>query len=90
MHPHERRRRLYAGTILDHLVKLLEESDVRSRVAGLNYGGISEPHSGRPLDIVLAPVPVAGQRLLIYSAATAEGGQQQEREPRTLCGSVCG
>ena len=72
---------------LDHLVKLLEESDVRSRVAGLDCGGISEPHSSRALDIELAPVSVAGQRLLLCpSAAPAERAHKQEREERTLCG----
>src|SRR5436309_15233865 len=84
---HERRRRLYASTSLDHLVKLLEENDIRSRVAGLDHGGISEPHSGRALDIVRAPVSVAGQRLRLCPAAAAAPAEgKQEREQRTLCG----
>src|SRR5437899_5340038 len=88
---HEWRRRLYAGTTLDHLVKLLEKNDIRSRVAGFDHGGISEPHSGRALDIVPAPVPVARQRFRLCPpapAASPERGQQQEPEQRTLCG--CG
>src|SRR5882762_10995496 len=82
---HEWRRRLYASTTRDHLVKLLEENDIRSGIAGLDHGGISEPHSGRALDIVPAPVPVAGRRLfLCRAAAPPERGQQQKREQRPL------
>jgi len=86
---HERRRRLYASTSLDHLVKLLEENDIRSGIAGLDHGGISEPHSGRALDIVPAPVSVARQRLrLCPPAPAAPAEREQEREQRTPCG--CG
>src|SRR5204862_7126968 len=89
-HCYNRTRCLYAGTILDHPVMLLEENDILSRVAGLDCGGISKPHSSLALDIELAPVSVAERRLLPCTAATAERGQQQEREQRTFCGSACG